>query len=111
MFGDASESESESSAPELDMGVLGLLEDARPLLPGTAALVCRSAACMREDLLIDFKAPGLTTFRCTLTTVVCLEDLRAPLMVRRITVGRDRLEMVKAEDRFIARSSRDAICL
>lgn len=110
MFGDASSSESQSSSSELDIGVLGLLDGARPVLPIIVALVRRKASWMREDLLIDFKAPGLTTFRCMLT-VVCLVDLREPLMVRRTTVGRDRLEMVKAEDRFIARSSRDAICL
>lgn len=110
MFGDASSSESQSSSSELDIGVLGLLDGARPVLPIIVVLVRRKASWMREDLLIDFKAPGLTTFRCMLT-VVCLVDLREPLMVRRTTVGRDRLEMVEAEDRFIARSSRDAICL
>lgn len=56
---------------------------------------------MREDLLIAFKAPVLTTFRCRLI-VVCLVDFREPLVVCCSMIGRDR---------FIARSSRDAICL
>ena len=110
ILGDISSSESSSSGSVLDVGVLGRLEGARPLLPFVAALIRRGATFIREDLLTDFKAPGFTTFRCRLT-VVSLVDLREPLAVRCIAVCRSRFETVKAEDRFIARSSRDAICL
>ena len=110
MLGDASSSDSSSSMSESEVGVLGLFEGARPLLPSIAALVRRWAACICADLLTAFKAPGFTTFRCRLTVVV-LVDLSEPFAVRLITVGRNRFETVKAEDRFIARSSRDAICL
>lgn len=65
---------------------------------------------MRADLLTAFNAPGFTTFRCRLTVVV-LVDLSVPLIVRLTTVGRKRFETFKEEDRFMARSSRDAICL
>jgi hypothetical protein len=80
MLGDVSSSESYSSASELDMGVLGRLEGASPFLPAVAWEVRLGADCVREGLLMDFRAPGLATFRCKLT-VVSLVDLRAPLAV------------------------------
>lgn len=65
---------------------------------------------MRADLLTAFNAPGLTTFLFRLTVVV-LVDLRVPWTVRLTIVGRKRFETFIDVDRFMARSSRDAICL
>ena len=110
MLGDASSSESSSSRSESDSGVLGRFDGARPLLPVGAALPRREATCVRADLLTAFSAPGLTTFLFRLTIVV-LVDLSVPWTVRLTTVGRKRFETFADVDRFMARSSRDAICL
>jgi hypothetical protein len=110
MLGDASSSESSSSRSESDSGVLGRFDGARPLLPVGAALARREATDVRADLLTAFSAPGLTTFLCRLTVVVRV-DLSVPWTVRLTTVGRKRFEIFIEVDRFMARSSRDAICL
>jgi hypothetical protein len=110
MLGDGSSSESSPSRSESDSGVLGRFDGARPLLPVGAALPRREATCVRADLLTAFNAPGLTTFLFRLTVVV-LVDLSVPWTVRLTTVGRKRFETFAEVDRFMARSSRDAICL
>lgn len=110
MLGDASPSESSTSTSESDVGVFGLLEDASPFLPFVAVCVRRDVVLKRVGLLTAFNAPGFVTFRCRLTVVV-LDNLRDPLTVRLVIVGRIRLEMARAVERFTARSSRDAFCL
>ena len=109
ILGDVSSSESSTSTSESEVGVLGRLEGARPFLPFIAALACREVVFKRVGLFTAFNAPGFNTFRCRLKVVV-LDDLSEPLTVRLVTVGRIRLEMVNAVDRFTARSSRDAFC-
>lgn len=90
--------------------MLGLLEGSKPFRPFTAALVRREVALSRAVLLTAFRAPGLVTFLCRFTVVV-LVDLSEPLTVRFTELGRNLLDTLKADDRFMARSSRDAICL
>jgi hypothetical protein len=107
MLGDSS-SESGSSAPELDVGVLGRFWGGIPFLPVPLEILRPRAACTREVLLIGFRAPGFVALRWKLT-VVSLVDLTEGNFVCRNVVVRERLETLTA-DRFRARSSREAIC-
>lgn len=102
-------SDSDSSAPELDVGVLGRFVGGIPfLLVAPDAAVRPMAVCTREDLPTGFRAPGFVALRWKLT-VVSRVDLTEGSFVCRTAVVRERLETV-TEDRFMARSSRDAIC-
>lgn len=112
MLGDTlwSEIYSEPSVSELELGVLGRLGGGKPFLLFMDTSVRRNTLCMREDMLTGFNAPGLAVLRCILT-VVCLVDVKELLAVCRTAVGRNRFDLVMVADRFIARFSRDAICL
>lgn len=112
ILGESSSSDSSSSTSESEVGVTGRLEGSRPLRPLTGTLARRGleVAVIRADLVTAFRAPGFATLRCRLTVVV-LVDLSEPFTVRLKAVGRSLLETVNADDRFMARSSRDAICL